>query len=125
MLAMTTTPDAPALSSSPAATQVSLPLRSVLPPVPVMAIAVVGATAATAITVIRPKSVPYSVQATSDYLVAITVGFHPFEALAVRWLANRRNLTPASRRKAQASTLTFGILSTVRVVRAIRRAPRR
>jgi hypothetical protein len=114
---MTITTEAP---TAPA--PISLPTRALFPARPLAAGLFLLGTASFALSGLRPKNVPPPLQLGADVVTATVVGLHPFEALVVRRVVTKRNVTPKVRRRAFASTLVYGVFGTVPALRAIRTA---
>ncbi len=118
---MTTTTTAPA---EPAPALISLPTRALFPARPLAAGLFLLGTASFAISGLRPKNLPQPVQVGADVVTATVVGVHPFEALFVRRMVRKRNVTPAVRRRVFVSSLVYGLFGTIPALRAIRKANR-
>jgi uncharacterized protein YhhL (DUF1145 family) len=101
---------------------ISVPTRSLFPPLPLAGGMFVVGVASFAISALRPKQVPPPAQMAADVLTAVVVGIHPVETMVVRRMLKRRNVTPAVRRRVTVSSMIYGVFGTRPAFRAIRRA---
>jgi hypothetical protein len=119
-----TTAAAPIEAPGAVRAPISLPARALLPPRPLAVGLFVIASAAMALTALRPKNVAPTVPVSADLLSATVVGIRPSETPAIRRLLRWGDVTPSVRRVTTPSSLVYGVFGTIPALRAIRRASR-